>query len=423
MATIQDEQALALLLLDDDEESDKVTRKRACWVQPWLGRRKELGAYHTLFQEIKGDSKKCRDYIRMNNTQFLYLVDLLSEDLQKKETQMRECIAPSELLCIALRFLATGESFRSLEFQFRISRRMISQAVIDVCNAIVTRLGPKYLSSPKTEAEWTTISEKFNARWNFPNGIGALDGKHIVMQQPNLSGSHYRNYKGTDSIVLMALVGPEYEFLYVEIGSNGRNSDGGIWDQGQLKKSIEDGSLNLPSPKALPGRETKIPFVITGDDAFPLKNYLMKPYPLKNLTLEKRIFNYRLSRKRRISENGFGILANRWRVFRKPIALSPVKVRTITHAALVLHNWQRSKSSVGKVDLPNGLIDQETENGELIEGAWRKESPSDTWFSISNDAYGNRSTNVAKAIREEFTDYFNMEGAVLWQWKCAKVDV
>ena len=300
---------------------------------------------------------------------------------------------------------------------------MISQAVIDVCNAIVTRLGPKYLSSPKTEAEWTTISEKFNARWNFPNGIGALDGKHIVMQQPNLSGSHYRNYKGTDSIVLMALVGPEYEFLYVEIGSNGRNSDGGIWDQGQLKKSIEDGSLNLPSPKALPGRETKIPFVITGDDAFPLKNYLMKPYPLKNLTLEKRIFNYRLSRKRRISENGFGILANRWRVFRKPIALSPVKVRTITHAALVLHNWQRSKSSVGKVDLPNGLIDQETENGELIEGAWRKESPSDTWFSISNDAYGNRSTYVAKAIREEFTDYFNMEGAVLWQWKCAKVDV
>ena len=85
MATIQDEQALALLLLDDDEESDKVTRKRACWVQPWLGRRKKLGAYHTLFQEIKGDSKKCRDYIRMNNTQFLYLVDLQ----KKRDTDER----------------------------------------------------------------------------------------------------------------------------------------------------------------------------------------------------------------------------------------------------------------------------------------------------------------------------------------------
>ena len=56
------------------------------------------------------------------------------------------------------------------------------------------------------------------------------------MQKPKLSGSHYREYKGADCIVLITLVGPEYEFLLVEIGSNGWNSDGGIWDQGQLKK-------------------------------------------------------------------------------------------------------------------------------------------------------------------------------------------
>ena len=55
------------------------------------------------------------------------------------------------------------------------------------------------------------------------------------MQQPDDSGSHYRNYKETDSIVLMVMVGPEYEFLYVDVGANGRNSDGGIWDQCKLK--------------------------------------------------------------------------------------------------------------------------------------------------------------------------------------------
>ena len=117
------------------------------------------------------------------------------------------------------------------------------------------------------------------------------------MQQPDDSGSHYRNYKETDSIVLMAMVGPEYEFLYVDVGANGRNSDGGIWDQCKLKKPLEDSTLNLPPPQSLPGRSMKIPFVATGDDAFPLKNYLMKPYPQKGLTTEKRIFNYRLSRK------------------------------------------------------------------------------------------------------------------------------
>lgn len=149
----------------------------------------------------------------------------------------------------------------------------------------------------------------------------------------------------------------------------------------------------------------------------------MKPYPMKNLTLEKRIFHYRLSRKRRISENGFGILPNRWRIFRRPIALEPEKVRTLTLAAITLHNWQRSTSSIGKVDLPKGLADQENASGEIISGSWRDDVPTGTWFPIVNDKYGNRPNNVAKSIREEFTEYFNMEGAVSWQWRAAKIDI
>lgn len=422
MTGIRNKVILALLLLEDDEEG-KTKTERACWVQPCLAKRNELGAFHTIFQEIRYDPRRCRDYIRMNNAQFMYLVNLLSEDLQKEDTNMRKCISPEELTCLALRYLATGETFRSLEFQFRISRKRISQAITEVSNAIINRLGRTYLKTPTSENEWIEISEKFGERWNFPNGIGALDGKHIVMQQPDKSGSHYRNYKGTDSIVLMAMVGPEYEFLYAEVGANGRNSDGGIWDQSKLKEMLEKESLNLPVPRPLPGRNANVPFVVTGDDAFPLKKYLMKPYPQKNLTPEKRIFNYRMSRKRRISENGFGILANRWRVFRQPIALEPKKVRTITLAAISLHNWQRSSSSIGKVDLPKGLIDQETETGEIIEGSWREDAPTGTWFSLSNDIYGNRSTNMAKSIRDEYTQYFNLEGAVSWQWRSARVDI
>ena len=166
----------------------------------------------------------------------------------------------------------------------------------------------------------------------------------------------------------------------------------------------------------------KIPFVATGDDAFPLKSYLMKPYPQKGLTTEKRIFNYRLSRKRRISENGFGILANRWRIFRRPILLEPEKVKIITLATVALHNWQRSSTSVGKIDLPIGLVDQESASGELIGGSWRNEVPNGTWFSLDYDLHGNRSTRVSKSIREEYTKYFSLEGAVSWQWKSARID-
>ena len=86
-----------------------------------------------------------------------------------------------------------------------------------------------YLKTLNTVEEWLLISEKFSQGWNFPNMIGAVDGKHVILQQWCNSGSHYRNYKGTDSIILMTVVGPEYQFLFADVGMNGRNSNGGNW--------------------------------------------------------------------------------------------------------------------------------------------------------------------------------------------------
>ena len=197
-----------------------------------------------------------------------------------------------------------------------------------------------YLKTRNTVEERLLISEKLSQHWNFPNMIGAVDGKHVILQQPCNSGSHYRNYKGTDSIILMA-VGPEYQFLFADVGMNGRNSDGGNWLQSPMRKALEKYTLSLPKPKPLYENRKETPFVCIGDDAFPLTNYPMKPYPQKDLAIDNRIFNYRLPRARRISQNAFGILANRWRVLHKPFSLQPQKVK-ITFAILILHNWLRS---------------------------------------------------------------------------------
>ena len=75
----------------------------------------------------------------------------------------------------------------------------------------------------------------------------------------------------------------------------------------------------------------------------------------------------------------------------------------ITRAGNGQKNWQRSSTSVGKIDLPIGLVDQESAFRELIGGSWRNEVPSGTWFSLENDLHGNRSTHVSKSIREEYT--------------------
>ena len=143
-------------------------------------------------------------------------------------------------------------------------------------------MGPPHLKVPSKREEWLKIAEQLEVRWNFPNCIGAIDGKHVIIQAPSNSGSHYFNYKRTYSIILMAIAGPDYEVLYADVGTNGRVADGGVWNKCSFLKSMEEGNLEIPESKPLPGGKQLMPYVIVGDDAFALNNFMMKPYPQKN---------------------------------------------------------------------------------------------------------------------------------------------
>ena len=123
------------------------------------------------------------------------------------------------------------------------------------------------------------IAEKFYRRWDFPNSIDIIDGKHIVMEQPFNSRCQYRNYKGKDGIILLAMIGWEYEFFYVDVGVNGCKSEGEIRSKCALKNVLEENTLNVSSSTVLPDRNAPVPYVCTGDDASPRSTYIMKPYP------------------------------------------------------------------------------------------------------------------------------------------------
>lgn len=134
-----------------------------------------------------------------------------------------------------------------------------------------------------TEERWKQIANDFWTNQNFPNCIGALDGKHVTIQAPPNTGSNFFNYKKTFSVVLLALVDAQYNFIVVDVGAYGKNSDGGILAHPKLEKSLENGSLNIPKDEFLPGTTISAPYVILGDEAFPLKTYLIRPYPGKQL--------------------------------------------------------------------------------------------------------------------------------------------
>lgn len=235
--------------------------------------------------------------------------------------------------------------------------------------------------------------------WHIPNVIGALDGKHITIKAPKDQGSAFFNYKKTHSIVLLALVDATYNFTYINIGMNGRLSDGGVFWESDLAKALEENSLNPPEDKPLPGRNKIVPHVIVADAAFALSTHILKPYPFRNMTKEQRIFNYRLSRARRVVENTFGILANRFRVLLNTIPLKPEKAKIITQACCALHNFL--KKEMKNTYLGNDPNDEVDRRYRFV-------------YSLSRQNYG-RPRNEAISIREEFKEYFNGCGRVPWQ--------
>lgn len=225
------------------------------------------------------------------------------------------------------------------------------------------------------------------------------------------------NYKNSHSIVLLAICDAKYVFRFVDIGAVGRRSDGGILKTSKFGQKLENNELNIPKPKLISRRRRPLPHCIVGDQAFPLKPYMLRPYPGKKVNdMKKRIYNYRLSRARRVIENSFGILASKWRVFRKSVIASQENVSKIVKATICLHNWLRLEDISNKPAAPYvtpDLIDRETADGRTVPGTWRQAE--DVAFVDINRMGTNNSTREAIQIREEFCEYFNNEGAVKWQ--------
>ena len=129
------------------------------------------------------------------------------------------------------------------------------------------------------------------------------------------------------------------------------------------------------------------------------------------------MLHYRLSRARRVVENAFGILANKWRIFHGPIFLNPDNAIKVTLACCALHNYVIKESARrGEASCGPGLIDVENEDGTVVPGTWRKE-PTGLLDLIGAEVNrANRPTRPAIAKRDDFRFYFSSNsGKVDWQ--------
>ena len=209
----------------------------------------------------------------------------------------------------------------------------------------------------------------------------------------------------------MAIADSDYKFLYVNVGTNGRISDGGVYAATDISRLLERNKLKIPAPSPISADGTLLPYFLVADEAFPLRTYIMKPFPFRNQTHEQRIYNYRLSRARRVIENAFGIMACRFRVLLQPMMIAPDRAEKVTLACCVLHNYLRTRSptSTGNV----GDV-EDTHSHEISLGTWREDSHMTELAKMR----GNNATAPAKEQRLYLCNFFSSpEGEVSWQEK------
>jgi len=97
---------------------------------------------------------------------------------------------------------------------------------------------------PKTEQEWLGVAKQYQALWNFPHAVGAIDEKHVVLQCPRNSANEHFNNKNAFSIVLFALEDANYNFMFVDVGCEGRISGSGVFTNTELYKKLETKTLS-----------------------------------------------------------------------------------------------------------------------------------------------------------------------------------
>lgn len=307
---------------------------------------------------------------------------------------------------------------QEIAWQFYIGKSTAHYVIKETCDVLWAVLSPIVLKPPEGN-DWEKIMNGYYNRWNIPNCIGALDGKHCSIQAPKYTGSQYFSYKKSFSIVLMATCDAFYRFILVDIGGYGSDHDSTIFRESGFGKALmQENVLNIPNERNLPETETSFPCYVVADQAFPLHTRIMRPFPGERNELSdiKTIFNYRLSRARRCVENTFGILVQRWRILRKPIVADVSTCEQIIKACVVLHNFvQVSEEDIPISErryCPTGMVDYVDKDGILHYGTWRDEGVS---LTSVNRVGSNNPSRLVQQIRNKLAEYFVTIGAVPWQ--------
>ncbi|XP_049273736.1 uncharacterized protein LOC125759317 [Rhipicephalus sanguineus] len=301
---------------------------------------------------------------------------------------MRTPISVEKRVAIGLYRLCSSAEDRTIAHLFGVGRSTVNVVWRQFSTAVIQQLESQWICMVR-RADMADHVREFFAVTGFPQAVGALDGCHFPVSPPKKHATDYYNYKGWYSMILLALVDHRYRFRYIRVVSPGRCHDAGVYAASGLRKVVE--SAHFKSPQAMI-EGTRVAPIILCDQAFPLTGNLMKPFANPQDGTPERVFNYNLSRTRRIVENAFGRLKARFRFVAKRMDCHLPNSKRAIRAACVLHNICENFR-------------------DCVEQPWEQEAQQLATLYVQPSHNTQAGTDEGEKTRAAFTEYFSKQVA------------
>ena len=321
---------------------------------------------------------------RMSSESFANICVELAPFVEKQSSNFREPIPVPLRVAVAVYFLCCSAEYRTISNLFGVGLSTVCTLIHEVCAAISLHLLPHYIQFPSVQ-EIPKIMNGFLDHSPFPQVIGAIDGCHVNIMQPNENGEDYINRHDVPSIILQAVVDDSYLFRDIFVGWSGKSHDSRVFKNSPLFQGLCKGLLK-PEQNSTTINGVDVPPLILGDSAYPLQNWLLKPFSHASyLTPQQIHYNNCLSMSRVVVENAFGRLKARFRCIAKRLDLLLDNCLYAITACCILHNY---------CELSNQPFDER----------WLHDFQVDH-FGMVSQAGSLRQDQNASAIRNAIVDY------------------
>ncbi|KAM9376849.1 uncharacterized protein KZ484_009302 [Pholidichthys leucotaenia] len=273
---------------------------------------------------------------RMSEDTFTYLCHKLRPCMEHQDTKFRQCVPLRKRVAIALWKLATGSVYRTIGHLFGVSNTTVCRCVQDFCAATESLLVQEQLRFPD-EGRFTEMSVYIENQWGLPLCVGVIDGFHVPIIAPQHNDKEYLNCKGWHSIVVQGVVDGKGLFWNVFAGLPGSFHGARVLRQSTVWELAGQENLFPPDIRIIDA--IRVGYYIIGDSAYPLQNWLLKPFhDTGRLTEEQHMFNQTISRVRGVVENAFSRLKGRWRCLLKRNDCDIELVKSMVLTCCALHN-------------------------------------------------------------------------------------